>query len=108
VSRLWSRVVGGRVAHARDSWEIYLCDKAGAVGWGWPSSESGWELLVALWIFVLTSFSQAFDDEEITTPWPKDDYTNVSSGLHRAEPDTDELSESSPKPYGTIDQYWTL
>jgi hypothetical protein len=42
-------LVGCRVAHACDSWEIYLCDKAGAVGWGWPSSESKWILLEALW-----------------------------------------------------------
>ncbi|WWD17504.1 hypothetical protein CI109_101945 [Kwoniella shandongensis] len=34
-------------------WFVYKCDRAAAIGWGWPSS---------------------FQDEEISTPWPKEEY----------------------------------
>ncbi|KAK8864197.1 hypothetical protein IAR55_001443 [Kwoniella newhampshirensis] len=41
-------------------WFVYRCDRAAAVGWGWPS---------------------AFTDEEITTPWPKEEYESRTSIL---------------------------
>ncbi|AAW41429.1 conserved hypothetical protein [Cryptococcus deneoformans JEC21] len=41
-------------------WTSYICDRAAAIGWGWPSS---------------------YNDEDITTPWPKDDYKSVQALL---------------------------
>ncbi|OWZ37667.1 hypothetical protein C347_00019 [Cryptococcus neoformans AD2-60a] len=41
-------------------WTSYICDRAASIGWGWPSS---------------------YNDEDITTPWPKDDYKSVQALL---------------------------
>ncbi|WRT66138.1 uncharacterized protein IL334_003091 [Kwoniella shivajii] len=41
-------------------WFAYMNDRGGSIGWGWPSS---------------------FNDDEITTPWPKDEYETDESML---------------------------
>ncbi|WWC89543.1 uncharacterized protein L201_004467 [Kwoniella dendrophila CBS 6074] len=55
-------------------WAAYMNDRGGSIGWGWPSS---------------------FNDEDITTPWPHDDFENDESLLDNRTV-TDFMNSTTP------------